>query len=75
MDPKTETFSAPVDAAILAEMQRIAEDQERQLQSVIEEAFTDFIEKYRHHKARPHVLAHFQDSVDKNAELGRLLAL
>ncbi len=69
-----ETFSAQVDAAILAEMRRIAVDQERQLQSIIEEAFTDFIEKHRHHKARAHVIAHFQDSVDKNAELGRLLA-
>ena len=74
MAVKREKFSTQADPQLLAEMRRIAESQGRQFQSLIEEAFADFIEKHKHGKARPHVLAHFKASVEKNEELGRLLA-
>jgi hypothetical protein len=67
-------FSTQADPAILAEMHRIAESEGRQLQAVIEEAFQDFIEKHKTGKLRPHVMTHFQASLEKNRELGRLLA-
>jgi hypothetical protein len=55
-------------------MRSIAERQGRQFQSIIEEAFTDFIDKQKQDKPRPQVMAQFQASVEKNDELGRLLA-
>ena len=69
-----EKFSTQADPHLLAEMRRIAESQGRQFQSIIEEAFTDFIDKNKHGKARSHVMAQFQASVEKNEELGKLLA-
>jgi hypothetical protein len=69
-----EKFSTQADPHLLAEMRRIAASQGRQFQSIIEEAFTDFIDKQKQDKPRPHVMAQFQASVGKNDELGRLLA-
>ncbi len=74
MTLQREKFSTQADPAILAEMRRIAKSEGRQLQAIIEEAFRDFIEKHQTAKPRPHVMAHFQASVEKNRELGRLLA-
>jgi hypothetical protein len=69
-----EKFSTQADPHLLAEMRRIAASHGRQFQSIIEEAFTDFIDKQKQGKPRPHVMAQFQASVGKNDELGRLLA-
>ena len=74
MAVQREKFSTQTDPHILAEMRRIAQSEGRQLQAVIEEAFRDFIDKHQSDKPRAHVMAHFQASVDKNRELGRLLA-
>lgn len=71
---KREKFSTQAEPHLLAEMRRIAQSQGRQFQSIIEEAFTDFIDKQKQGKSRPHVMAQFQASVEKNDELGRLLA-
>ena len=69
-----EKFSTQADPAVLAEMRRIAKSEGRQLQAIIEEAFRNFIEKHKTAKPRPHVLVHFQASMEKNRELGKLLA-
>lgn len=69
-----EKFSTQADPAILAEMRRIAAREGRQFQAVIEEAFLDFIDKRKGDKPRRHVMAHVSASVEKNRELGRLLA-
>ena len=74
MAVQREKFSTQADPTLLAEMRRIAESQGRQFQSIIEEAFTDFIDKQKQVKPRPHVMAQFQASAEKNDELGRLLA-
>ena len=74
MAVKREKFSTQADPHLLAEMRSIAERQGRQFQSIIEEAFTDFIDKQKQDKPRPQVMAQFQASVEKNDELGRLLA-
>lgn len=74
MAVKREKFSTQADPHLLAEMRSIAASQGRQFQAIIEEAFIDFIDKQKQDKPRPYVMAQFQASVEKNDELGRLLA-
>ncbi len=74
MAVRRKKFATQADPVILAEMRRIAKNEGRQFQAVIEEAFRDFIEKRKADKPRPHVMAHFHASMEKNHELGRLLA-
>ena len=69
-----ESFSIQADPDMLADMRRIAQSAGRQLQDVVEEALQDFIDKHQADQPRAHVMAHFQASVEKNRELGRLLA-
>ena len=63
-----------VDPDILAKARAITTSEGRQFQSIIEEALSDLIEKRVGTKPRPHVLAHYQASVDRHSELYARLA-
>jgi hypothetical protein len=67
-------FATQVDPDILAKARAIATSEGRQFQSIIEEALSDLIEKRVGTKPRPHVLAQYQASVDRNSELYERLA-
>jgi hypothetical protein len=69
-----EKFATQVSAKMLAALRRIAEKEGRQLQSLIEEAVTDLLEKRRLGKPRPHVLEVYQRSHDSYRELYKKLA-
>jgi hypothetical protein len=69
-----EKFATQVSAKMLAALRRIAEKEGRQLQSLIEEAVTDLLEKRRLGKPRPHVLEAYQRSHDSYRELYKKLA-
>ncbi len=71
---KREKFSSQVDPELLAGMRKIATDDGRQFQSVLEDAFRAYIEGRSQRKVRPEVMAHARASMERNRELLELLA-
>lgn len=67
-------FATQVDQKLLAETRAIAKDEGRQLQSVIEEALRDLIEKKTRSQPRAHVMAQYQASVAQFGPLYERLA-
>ncbi|MFT5427053.1 MAG: hypothetical protein ACI9ZT_002009 [Gammaproteobacteria bacterium] len=74
MSVTKEKFSSQADAQILAEIKQIASGEGRQLQSVLDEALRDFIEKKRTGKPRRHVMEAFDESLKVNDKLYEKLA-
>ena len=71
---KREKFSSQVDPELLAGIRRIATDDGRQFQAVLEDAFRAYIEGRSQRKVRPEVMAHARASMERNRELLELLA-
>ncbi len=71
---KREKFSSQADPGLLAEMRKIASDDNRHFQAAVEDAFRIYIESRSQRKVRPEVMAHFRASVEKNRRLLELLA-
>lgn len=67
-------FASQIDSGLLEDLRRIASREGRQLQSLIEEAVRDLLEKHRRARPRSHVLAHYQTSHEAFDELYRKLA-
>lgn len=67
-------FASQTDAKLLDDLKVIAKAEGRQLQSVIEEAFADLIEKRRGGQVRPAVKSALQASKRKFDALYRELA-
>lgn len=67
-------FAAQVDPELLATARAIAAAEGRQFQSIVEEALLDFVEKRKTPCPRAHVMAQYQASVNRNAELYERLA-
>jgi hypothetical protein len=67
-------FAAQVDPELLATARAIAAAEGRQFQSIVEEALLDFVEKRKMPGPRAHVMAQYQASVNRNAELYERLA-
>lgn len=74
MTTTREKFSSQAAPDLLAAMRRIAEDQGRQLQAVLEEALRDYIDRQQKDKARRHVAGAFAPSLDQFDSLYRELA-
>jgi predicted transcriptional regulator len=73
MSPK-QKFATQVDPELLAKTKKIAHDEGRQLQSVIEEALSDLVEKRSQLKPRAHIMAHYEASVAQFSPLYEKLA-
>ncbi|NBX67057.1 MAG: hypothetical protein EBQ96_08690 [Proteobacteria bacterium] len=56
-------FATQVNAELLAALRKLAEDEGRQVQALVDEAFLDLIEKRRMQRPRPHVMAAYQGSL------------
>jgi len=69
-----EKFATQADPALLAEMRELAKAEGRQFQSLVEEAFRDYVARKKGERPRENVMAHFRDSVRRNAELYKRLA-
>jgi len=69
-----EKFTITVDAKTLAAVRRLAENEGRQLQSLVDEALTDLIEKRRLELPRVHVMGAYQRSHARYGELYKKLA-
>lgn len=65
-------FSSQASPELLNELHEIANREGRNFQAVLEDAMRDYIKSRK--KPRASVMAHFQASVEKNRELGKLLA-
>lgn len=69
-----EKFATQVNSETLAAVRDIAKTEGRQLQALVDEALADLVEKKRQAKPRAHVMAAYQASHDKYAELYKQLA-
>ena len=69
-----EKFATQVNSEILAAVRSLAQSEGRQLQTLVDEAFADLIEKRKGSKPRPHVMAVYQASHERFAPLYKKLA-
>jgi predicted transcriptional regulator len=69
-----EKFATQVDPELLASVRSLAQKEGRQLQALVEEALADLLEKRKNGRPRAHVMAAYQGSHEKYAELYKKLA-
>jgi hypothetical protein len=74
MGMNREKFSSQAKSEILAAMRELARNEGRQFQSVLEEAMQDYLQRKLEEKPRKAVMAHFRAGLERNRELGKLLA-
>ncbi|RIK95241.1 MAG: hypothetical protein DCC73_02355 [Proteobacteria bacterium] len=74
MNISRQKFATQVEATLLAEIRRTAEEDGRQLQAVIEDALRIYLEERRRATPRRHIMAHYQASHDHYATLYERLA-
>ena len=74
MVAQREKFSSQASPELLAEVRKIARDDGRHFQAVLEDALRDYIEGREQQKVRPEVMAHYRASVERNRLLAELLA-
>lgn len=67
-------FATQIDESILLDIRRLAKDEGRQIQSIIEEALTALLEERRKHSIRPDVLAAMDECNERYGSLLRELA-
>ncbi len=73
--PQTrEKFATQLDSALVADLRVLAKQEGRQIQALVEEAVVGLLEERRQGKARPHVMAAYQKSHARFAQLYRKLA-
>ena len=69
-----EKFATQVNAEILTAVRLLADQEGRQLQVLVEEAFADLLEKRKKAKPRAHVMATYLASLEKYGQLYQKLA-
>ncbi len=74
MSSAREKFATQVDPDILATVRELARSEGRQVQTLVEEALVDLVEKRRQGKPRPNVMAVYQGSHRKFGSLYEKLA-
>ncbi len=74
MQSRLTKFATQADPKVLQEVRRIAQKEGKQLQSVIDEALRDFVEKRKRGRPRPEVLTAFGESIAEYDALYRELA-
>jgi hypothetical protein len=67
-------FATQVNSEILLAVRALAEEEGRQLQSLVDEALADLIEKRKNAAPRPHVMAAYLASHEKFGPLYKKLA-
>ena len=69
MPQDREKFTTQVNSAILSKIRTMAQKEGRQLQSLVDEALADLIEKRKNIRPRSHVMAASLASNEKYSEL------
>jgi len=64
-------ISSKVDASVWEELKELARESHQNVSGLLTEAIREYVRRKR---IRPTVLAHLEDSIDENEDLGRLLA-
>jgi hypothetical protein len=72
--PAREKFATQVNSKTLAAVRRLAEKEGRQLQSLVEEALSDLLEKRRTDRPRSHVMEAYERSLARYGEVYKKLA-
>ena len=74
MSQTREKFATQVKSEILAAVRTLAQNEGRQLQSLVEEALADLVEKHNNAKPRLHVMGAYLASHEKYGHLYKKLA-
>ncbi len=74
MSQRRKKFATQVNSEILSAVRTLAETEGRQLQTLVDEAFADLIEKRKNAKPRPHVMSAYLASLEKYDALYTKLA-
>ena len=74
MSQTREKFATQVNAEILSAVRALADKEGRQLQTLVDEAFTDLIEKRKNATPRAHVMGAYLGSHEKFGPLYKKLA-
>ena len=69
-----EKFATQVNSETLAAVRKLAQDEGRQLQALVDEALADLIEKHKNAKPRAHVMGAYLASHEKYGPLYKKLA-
>ena len=73
--PKTrETFTVQVDGVLLADLRRLAEQERRPIEALVDEAIAALIDQRRQGTVRPHVMSAYRKSCASYAPLYKKLA-
>lgn len=67
----TVKISSMVDEEVWEELRKLVAESNQTISGALTDAIADYVKRRR---VRPTVLAHLEDSMDENEELGRLLA-
>ena len=67
----TVKISSKVEEAVWGELRALADESHQNVSGLLTEAIREYI---RRRRVRPEVLEHLDDSIDRNEELGKLLA-
>ena len=73
-EPTLEKFATQVKPETLATLRSLAKIEGRQLQALVEEALSDLIDKRKRARPRTHVMAAYEATHEKYAELYANLA-
>ncbi len=74
MSATREKFATQVDANLLSQVRELAQKEGRQIQTLVDEALADLIEKRHQSRPRTHVMAAYQASHGNYATLYEKLA-
>jgi hypothetical protein len=74
MSQNREKFATQVNSEILLAVRTLAENEGRQLQALVDEAFADLIEKHKNAKLRPQVMGAYLASHEEYGPLYKKLA-
>ena len=74
MSQSREKFATQVNSEILSAIRTLADKEGRQLQTLVDEAFADLIEKRKNATPRPHVMGAYFASHEKYGPLYKKLA-
>ena len=74
MSQTREKFATQVNPEILTAVRLLSAAEGRQLQALVEEAFTDLLEKRKQAKPRAHVMGAYLSSLEKYGPLYKKLA-
>ncbi|OAI29248.1 hypothetical protein A1351_10810 [Methylosinus sp. R-45379] len=70
-----EKFATQLDRDMLAAIRKIAKEEGRQLQSIVEEALGAYVEKHDNARPRAHVMSAYESSLERFGSLYETLSI